>query len=390
VEYFVRILYSPAFVAQYNCGAKREFLSSLRAEFRTSLRKRKLFEPESGFDRLITNMKKLALLCLGFLAMSVALLSSFSVRAQETETIKVDTRLVSVPVIVSDRNGRYVPNLTAADFTILQDGKEQDIEFFAAVEEPLTIALLIDTSQSTRPVLGDIKDSAKSFIKLLTPKDRAMVVTFDYATHILSGLTSDQKQLERAIKDAEIPDRMFGTTMRDAVYQTVADSFRGITGRKAIILLTDGKDAGSRMNATNLLYRLEESDTLIYTVMFKTGDTPRQAPMIFGRGRRDSILFPPMPRRDPRREARVERNNEMAEEFLQELSDTTAGRFYSSKDGKLKKTFATIVEELRFQYRLGFYPPEETAGTISHTLKVKVSKPDTVVRSRSGYRTTTK
>ncbi len=321
---------------------------------------------------------------------AVALICSAFVHAQETETIRVDTRLVSVPVVVSDRNGRYVPNLTAADFTVFQDGAQQNIEFFAAVEEPLTIALLIDTSQSTRPVLGDIKDSAKAFIKLLTPKDRAMVVTFDYATHILSGLTSDQKQLERAIKDAEIPDRMFGTTMRDAVYQTVADSFRGITGRKAIILLTDGKDAGSRMNATNLLYRLEESDTLIYTVMFKTGDNPRQGPMIFGRGRRDSILFPPMPRRDTRREARVEQKNEIAEEFLRELSDTTAGRFYSSKDGKLKKTFATIVEELRFQYRLGFYPPEDTAVTTSHTLKVKVSKPDAVVRSRSGYRTTTK
>lgn len=76
----------------------------------------------------------------------------------------------------------------------------------------------------------------------------------------------------------------------------------------------------------------------------------------------------------------------MAEELLQELSDITAGRFYSSKDGKLKKTFATIVEELRFQYRLGFYPPEDTTNATSHSLKVKVTKPDSVVRSRGGYR----
>lgn len=321
----------------------------------------------------------------------VVFLAALSVSGQDADTIKVDTRLVSVPVIVSDRNGRYVPNLTAADFTVFQDDAKQSIEFFAATEEPLTIALLIDTSQSTRPVLGDIKDSAKSFIKLLTPKDRAMVVTFDYETHILSGLTSDQKLLEKAVKSAEIPDRMFGTTMRDAVYQTVAQSFRGLTGRKAIILLTDGKDAGSRIDQGDLLYRLEESDTLIYTIMFKTGDGQRQAPRIFGGGggRRRGVMFP-MPRNNPKRNGRVERNNEMAEEFLQELSETTAGRFYSSKDGKLKKTFATIVDELRFQYRIGFYPPEETAGTTSHTLKVKISKPDAVVRSRSGYRTTTK
>ncbi|MEQ1607172.1 MAG: VWA domain-containing protein [Pyrinomonadaceae bacterium] len=314
--------------------------------------------------------------------------SVVGIRAQTsdpTDTIKIDTRLVSIPVIVSDRNGRYVPNLTAADFTVFQDGAQQNIDFFAAVEEPLTIALLIDTSQSTRPVLGDIKDSAKSFIKLLTPKDRAMVVTFDYATHILSGLTSDQRQLERAIKDAEIPDRIFGTTMRDAVYQTVAQSFRGLTGRKAIILLTDGKDVGSQIRAADLLYRLQETDTLIYTIMFTTGDRQRQAPMIFGGGRRRGVMFP-MPRGNPKRDERVQRNNEIAEDFLLELSDTTAGRFYSSKDGKLKKTFATIVEELRFQYRLGFYPPDDGANAASHALKVKVSKPDTVVRSRSGYR----
>lgn len=303
---------------------------------------------------------------------------------QDTETIKIDTRLVSVPVIVSDRNGRYVPNLTVEEFTVFQDDAKQNIEFFAATEEPLTIALLIDTSQSTRPVLGDIKDSAKSFIKLLTPKDRAMVVTFDYATHVLSGLTSDQKQLEKAIKSAEIPDRMFGTTMRDAVYQTVADSFRGIVGRKAVILLTDGKDAGSRITSNDLLFRLEESDTLVYTIMFKTNDGPmRGGPPIFGR--RGGIMMP-FPRRNPRREERVERNNEIAEDFLQELSDTTAGRFYSSKDGKLKKTFASIVDELRFQYRLGFYPPDETARSAVHVLKVKVERPDTAVRSRSSYR----
>src|SRR4051812_44729829 len=94
--------------------------------------------------------------------------------AQDTgpdETIKVATELVSVPVIVTDRDGRYVPDLVKADFEILQDGIKQPIEFFGATEEPLTIALLIDTSRSTRPVLDDIKDAAKAFVKLLMPQD---------------------------------------------------------------------------------------------------------------------------------------------------------------------------------------------------------------------------
>ncbi|HEX3100617.1 MAG TPA: VWA domain-containing protein [Pyrinomonadaceae bacterium] len=326
------------------------------------------------------------------------------------ETIRVETKLVSIPTIVSDRDGRYVPNLKAADFTVFQDGAKQNIEFFAATEEPISVALLIDTSQSTRPVLGDIKDSAKSFLKLLGPKDRAMIVSFDYDTHFLSPLTGDQEQLKKAIKEADVPKGLVGTTLRDAVFQTVNNVFKGLTGRKAIILLTDGKDHGSQINTHDLLYRLEESDTLIYTIFFETGEQQRPAnrPMgggggrnggVFGgggfpgggRGGRGGGFPPPMsqpPRRDnPQRRARVEEQNLEASEFLQELSDMTAGRFYPTKNGKVKDRFAEIVDELRFQYRLGFYPPEDNGQQPLHELKVKVSRPDAVVRSRGSYRT---
>ena len=322
------------------------------------------------------------------------------------ETIKIETRLVSVPVIVSDHDGRYVPNLVQADFTVLQDTKPQKVEFFAATEEPLTIALLIDTSQSTRGVIDDIRDSARAFIKLLRPQDKAMIMSFDYDTHLLSDLTDNQDKLRSAIKEADIPERgLFGTTLRDAVAQTVNRSFAGIKGRKSIILLTDGKDAGSRVTARDLLYSLEETDTLIYTVMFTTDERHLMRPRFdnyppFGRGGRGwgggrypRDDFPRFPRNDERmrrRQERVERENANAEQFLRRLSDTTAGRFYSSKNGKLKKTFEMIVDELRFQYRLGFYPPEDTDATTLHALKVKVTRPDTVVRARSGYRAKTK
>jgi VWFA-related protein len=335
--------------------------------------------------------------CLAVLFCGVSMLSQ---NKTPDDAIKIETKLVSVPTIVSDRNGRYIPNLIQADFSIFQDGVQQNVEFFAAAEEPINVALLIDTSQSTRPVLGDIKDSAKSFIKLLGPQDKAMIVSFDYDTHILSPLTGDQEQLRSAIKSAEIPHD-FGTTLRDAVFQTVNSSFKGISGRKAIILLTDGKDFGSSIASGTLLYRLEESDTLVYTVMFTTDDRPPQlfdrVPRgrrggVFGGGRNRGIFggrFPqgqmPNPRDDRRRE-RVERENEQAAEFLQKMSDMTAGRFYSSKNGKLKRTFEMIVDELRYQYRLGFYPPEETGGSKLHQLRVKISRNDTVVRSRGGYR----
>lgn len=323
----------------------------------------------------------------------IALLGLVSATAQSTEdTIRIETRLVSVPTIVSDRNGRYIPHLQQSDFKVYQDGVEQKIEFFAAAEEPINVALLIDTSQSTRHVLDDIKDSARAFLKLLSPADRAMIVSFDYDTHILCQLTSDQETLKRAIKNAEIPERgMIGTTMRDAVFKTVNGAFRGLAGRKAIILLTDGKDVDSRIGRHELLYRLEESDTLIYSIMFKTQER-MQRPM-FDRNGRVGIFagrMPPM-RRDDARDGwlreRLERMNSNAEAFLQELSDTTAGRFAMSKDGKLKNMFAAIVDELRFQYRLGFYPPDSANEAPTHQLKVRVTRPDAVVRSRNSYRT---
>lgn len=319
--------------------------------------------------------------------------SAFSQDKAADETIKIETRLVSVPTIVSDRNGRYIPNLTKADFIVLQDGVQQNIEFFAATEEPINVALLIDTSQSTRPVLDDIKDSAKAFIKLLRLHDRAMIVSFDYDVHILSSLTADQEQLKRAINEAEIPRGIVGTTLRDAAYQTINQTFAGIKGRKAVIVLTDGKDAGSRISKADLLYSLEESDTLVYTVMFKTDERNALRQFPFPGGGRGGIYggrFPPQRRENQRRIERIERMNQDAEAFLREMSDTTAGRFFTSKDGKIKNTFNSIVEELRFQYRLGFYPPEEEGESIFHSLKVKVSRFDTVVRSRTGYRRQTK
>lgn len=333
-----------------------------------------------------------ALLLTGF-----CLAASAQTKPNEDDTIRVETRLVNVPVVVSDRNGRYVSNLTQKDFTVFQDGRPMPIDFFAATDEPISVALLIDTSQSTRPVLDDIKDSARAFIKLLNPKDRAMIVSFDYQINVLSPLTSDESQLKRAVDQAEIPPRgETGTLLRDAVYEAVTRTFAGIKGRKAIILLTDGKDSGSSTPTDALFYKLQESDMLIYPVMFSTGPTQ------FGRRNADRMarIFGPdgqfrgpnMP--NPRQQQRIEqalhrmgRQNEIAREVLIEMSDATAGRFFTSEDGRLKKTFESIVDELRHQYHLGFYPADEKESGVTHELKVKVARTDVAVRSRSSYRT---
>jgi VWFA-related protein len=306
--------------------------------------------------------------------------------AAQDEVIKVDTTLVSVPVVVSDRQGRYVRDLKATDFTVFKDGVQQKIEFFASTDEPINVALLIDTSHSTHPVIDDIKRAAERFLKLLGPRDKAAVVSFDNSTTVLSHFTSDIGRLKEAVKQAEIPERA-GTTLRDAVYQTVKEEFAGITGRKAIILLTDGKDVGSRVSPSDLLFSLQEKDVMIYSVFFQTGPGMQMAQLNRMLERRfpgiDPSLIGPRGRQLRRQPGMA---NERAEEFLRSLSDTTAGRLYSSDASQFKQTFESIVDELRHQYHLGFYPPDENDASTIHELRVKVSRADVSVRARSSYR----
>jgi VWFA-related protein len=340
-----------------------------------------------------------ALIAVAFVGL-LLVLSAAVVRAQEgqpVDTIKIDTNLISVPVIVSDRQGRYVPGLRVADFRLYDNATEQKISFFDAAEEPLNILLLLDTSRSTQGVLDDIRKAAKSFLKELRPQDRAMVVTFDYAIHKLSPLTNDRKILETAIKHAEVGE-YFGTLLNDAVMETTAEVLQPITGRKAIILLTDGEDAGSRVRASELVSAASEADAMIYSIYYEPsiprGFGPsrspfprRRGPIFRRRGRLFTELVPPQrPGHGQRRERRKERSEE-AQEFLTKLSEVTGGRFYRSKATDLKKTFALVADELRYQYRLGFYPEKIGQDGSLHSLRVKVDRQDVAIRSRYQYRT---
>ena len=331
--------------------------------------------------------------------LSLLYLCSYAAQAQEPEpAIKIESTLVSVPVIVSDRNGRYIAGLKQADFTLYKDSAKQQIAFFTAEEEALNVALLLDTSMSTRQVLDKIRDRANDFVKQLRPQDKAMVVTFDYDVHVLCPLTANRKDLEKAIKHAEV-GKYPGTTLRDALDTVFTQSFKTIQGRKAIILLTDGKDFGSQTSIEDLFDTAEESDTMVYSIFYATQMQNFQ-PRFPRRDRLDPFPFPrrnrrrfpampdaaqpQFPDRNQRQQRREQKNQEAAE-FLEELSNLSAGRFYRGEVGDLKKQFELIAEELRHQYRLGFYPEGERRAGTSHKLRVEVTSPDTVVRARRSY-----
>jgi len=301
-----------------------------------------------------------------------------SAQQEPIEKLVIETRLVSVPVIVSDRSGHYIPNLKARDFKLYDNDVEQKISFFDAAEEPLNVVLLLDTSRSTRGVLDDIRSAARDFLKALRPKDRAMIVSFDKEIQRLSPLTNDQRVLEAAIKRTSV-SKYFGTLLHDAVLETSKAILQPINGRKAIILLTDGEDGGSQTGAKELLAYESESDAMIYPIYYESflgtasgGFFPRLRG-IFGRTERKT------PQQKERTAAAVA--------FLTKLSDVTGGHFFSGKATDLRNAFDLIAKELRYQYRLGFYPAEEAQNGNLRTLKVKVDRPDVAVRARQKYRT---
>ena len=333
-----------------------------------------------------------------FLVLIVCLSVDFA-KAQETapaDILKIDSNLVSVPVIVSDRNGRYISGLAAERFRIFDNSTQQKITFFDNTEEPLNIALLLDTSRSTQGVIDDIRKAARNFLKALRPQDRAMIVSFDYAVHRLCPLTGDHKTLENAIKQAEV-GQYLGTLLNDAVKEVVEKDFKPITGRKAIILLSDGQDHGSMITNSELLASESESDTMVYSIFYASSgpgfpgfrDRPRgRGGFPGGRGRGRGPMGWQFPRQRPGgpRGQRKDQMDEDGAEFLSQLAEVTAGRFYRSKKTDLKKTFELIADELRFQYRLAFKPDDlEKDGSV-HLLQVKVDATDVAVRARKQYR----
>jgi VWFA-related protein len=296
------------------------------------------------------------------------------------DTISIDTNLISVPVIVSDRDNRYVPNLKVELFRLFDNQVEQKISFFDTGEEPLNVVLMLDTSLSTSSVLDDIRKAAKSFIKELRPQDRAMIVTFDWQTQRLSSLTNNRKELEAAIKHAK-SGKYVGTVLNDALMQITREVLQPIRGRKAIVLLSDGEDHGSEVTMRDLLKAESEADAMIYSIYYR----PELLRFMDNRPARPRWPFHHASPQGPRGRGRMQRRWDRGVELMQQLAEVTGGRFYQGETKNLKETFALIAEELRHQYRLGFYPVDLQRDGSVHSLQVKVDLPNVSVRSRREY-----
>ena len=330
----------------------------------------------------------------------------------EGDVVKIDTTLVSIPVSVMDRDGKFIPNLSQNDFRVWEDGVEQRVAYFASTDKPFTVALMIDTSGSTRFKLEEIQDAAISFVEQLRPGDRVMVVSFSDRIRYLSDPTSDRSKLRDAIHRTEPGS---GTRLYDAVDEVINQRFNRIEGRKAIVLFTDGVDTTSRQGTYESNVRdAEELDALIYPVEYDTfgdmgilgggggwpGGGSSGNPIIdilgsiLGGG---STSYPsgggyPNGRRGGRRggggwpgtgTSRAE--YELADQYLNELARVSGARLYKAEQQDLTLAFRSVAEELRRQYSLGYYPRNTPHPGERRSIKVRVDRPDLVVRTRDSY-----
>jgi Ca-activated chloride channel family protein len=316
----------------------------------------------------------------------------------EDEVVRVNTALVPIPVSVLDRDGRFISGLRKEDFRIFEDGVEQEVAYFAAVEQPFTVALVLDTSGSTRFKLNEIHEAAVAFLDQLRPEDRVLVVSFDSDVRLLSPPTSDRRLLRDAVRRARVGG---GTRLYDAV-EYVFKQLSRISGRKAVVLFTDGVDTESkRASYQGTLADAEELDALVYPVQYDTfgdmqggggGGWPGPPPVstggILGDILGGIILGGRIPRggRGGGGAGTSREDYRRATEYLRSLAFMTGGRHHDASDRyNLERAFTNIAEELRRQYSLGYYPARQSNAAERRQIKVRVKRPNLVVRARDSY-----
>jgi VWFA-related protein len=280
--------------------------------------------------------------------------------AQDQNSLKVSVDLVNVPFSVADRHGRFVPSLTAKDFLVEEDGRRQEIRNFARENElPLTLAMLVDTSPSVQPVFDEEKMTAKGFLeRVMRPKDLALVMGFDRSVTLVQDYTDNPRLLRRAIDELEIGG---GTSVYDAVYLACKEKLSRESGRKAIILISDGRDTTSKLKFREALIAAQQSDAVIYAIS-------NAVRTVFPYGRRRRIGL------------------ESDIGTLKKFSEETGGAtFVMDNQNSFRKIFNQIAQELRSQYSLGYVSTNVTKDGKFRQIKIVARDSSYRIRARTGY-----
>jgi VWFA-related protein len=287
--------------------------------------------------------------------------------AGQGQVIRRQVDLVNLFATVRDNHKKIVNDLKQENFKILEDNQDQKIAFFSKeVTLPITLALLLDTSGSEQYMLGAIQEAGGRFLdRVLRKGDEALVMSFDSDVDLLSDFTDDRGQLDRAVRHARInvpsaggminpgpiPTRQItGTALYDAIYLACNEKLNTEAGRKAIVIVTDAQDEGSKVRLEEAVEAAQRTDTVIHILLVA----------------------------DPR----FGGNSGVAHKITEE----TGGRMISvSSEKKLLEAFDEISEELRSQYTLGYYPANNAKDGKFRKIKVEVAARDLKVLTRKGY-----
>jgi VWFA-related protein len=355
----------------------------------------------------------LKLRVISFLALILA--AEFELRAQQNEPITLNVNAVSLLATVRDKHGSIVSNLTKDDFVLDQDGKQQTITYFAKESDlPLALGLLVDTSMSQRRVLGQEREASRSFLDhvLREDKDKAFVIQFAREVELLQELTGSRKKLQAAIDKIDSPEFSqssgggsqigrggggggyggygghgshgrgggAGTLLYDAVFLASDELMKKQQGRKALIVLTDGVDRGSKETLEEAIETAQRANTLIYCILFADKEAYGNGgdyggPHMGGMGGRGGGY--------PRR---TEEPHPDGKKVLEQMSKATGGRFFEvTKKEPIDKIYAAIDEELRNEYSLGYTPDKSDSSRGYHRLQLTVKQKDMIVQTRDGF-----
>jgi VWFA-related protein len=348
---------------------------------------------------------------------------------QTVATMSVDVNVVTLPVTVRDKKGQIVRNLTKDDFVLQEDGRPQAIKYFTQdTNLPLTLGLLVDTSLSQRNVLDQERNASKVFLdQMLTDtKDKAFLIHFDREVELLQDLTPSRDKLEAALQLLNAPQlqrngggqsdpgssgsrpsdpqssgtgqprtsRGAGTLLYDAIFLASNELMKKQQGRKALIVLSDGDDRGSKESLQSAIEAAQRADTVVYSILFADNhqDSNGYGHQGGGMGRHGGGFpggggwpggggsggggrgrYPQEPRVDGKK-------------ILDQISKETGGRLYEvSKKQAIDQIYDSIGEELRTQYNLGYTPEKSNTEAGYHKITMVAKQKDLVVQTRDGY-----
>jgi VWFA-related protein len=298
---------------------------------------------------------------------------------QSVSTFKVGVDVVQLFFNVKDKHGALIPNQTKENFDLFEDGQSQTIKYFKAESDlPLTLGILIDSSGSQQRVLDMEKEVGGSFLEsTLRAKDEAFVISFDIDINLLQDFTSSVSRLKHALNEAKIntggvscsggpigPQGPIpcsstgprGTALYDAVYLASHDEFSHEVGRKAMILLTDGEDQGSRLKIKDAVEAAQKADAICYVLLIADRG-------FYGFG------------------------GYHGDYEMKKLTQETGGRVIEvgNKIDKLRQAFAQISEELRSQYNIGYTPTNINRDGSFRKVEIKPKQGEYKIQARSGY-----